>query len=122
MKKSVVAIALAALVLSVTPFAAKAQDTAVPGHDRENEINQRLDDQGNRIDNGAASGQLNGNQTAHDSAADQHVSQEMSRDEAKDKGHITKKEQKKMNHQLNKNSKRIHRQRHAKPATTTPAQ
>jgi hypothetical protein len=120
MKKLMTSVALMALVLSAAPIAAHAQDADVPGHPRVNEVDQRLQNQQNRIDAGAADGQLNANQAAHDDARDAKVSQELSADEAKNGGHITKAEQRKMNRQLNHNSKKIHRQR-TKPAAT-PAQ
>jgi hypothetical protein len=88
-----------------------AQDAPVAGHPRVNEIDQRLENQQKRIDNGVKDGQLTAGQVAHDENRDAKVSQELSKDEAKHGGHITKAEQKKMNRQLNKNSKKIHHQR-----------
>ena len=116
-------IAYAALaLLFALPGAAMAQtaDAPVPDHPRVNEVDQRLQDQQNRVNNGVADGQINAGQAAHDDSRDAHVSQELNKDQAKDGGHITKAEQRKMNRQLNKNSKHIHHQR-KKPATTTPA-
>lgn len=113
-----------ALVLALTSGAAMAQtaapvDPTIPGHPRVNEIDQRLENQQQRIDSGVASGKINAKQEARDQATDAKVSQELTADQAKNNGHITKAEQKKMNKQLNKNSKRIHRQK-AKPAAVTP--
>jgi hypothetical protein len=89
---------------------AMAQD--VPGHPRVNEIDQRLDHQENRIDNGVKDGQISPGQTIRDEKRDEKVQQQLSRDEAKHGGHITKREQRRMNHELNKNSHDIHHQRH----------
>jgi hypothetical protein len=112
-----------ALVAILASGAAMAQtttpDPTIPGHPRVNEVDQRLENQQDRIDNGVKDGQLNAKQATHDEAVDSKVSQQLSADQAKHNGHITKAEQHKMNKELNKNSKRIHKQRHKKPATTT---
>lgn len=124
MKKQI-AYATLALLLAA-PVAAMAQnaDAPVPGHARVNEIDQRLENQQKRIDNGVAAGTINAKQEARDEKADAKVSTELSKDEAKNGGHITKAEQVKMNRQLDHNSKRIHRQKEKGEATkasgTTP--
>jgi hypothetical protein len=125
---SITQLAMAALlasgvVLSVPAFAQTA-DTTVPGHPRVNEIDQRLQNQQTQIQNGVASGKLNATQAAKDEARDAKVSKQLSADEAKHNGHITKAEQKKMNKELNKNSKKIHKQEKkagAAATATTPA-
>ena len=112
---------LASLTLAATLMSgmAMAQTAATdPGHPRVNEVDQRLNNQQQRIDNGVAAGQINAKQEAHDQAVDSKVSQQMSVDEAKNGGHITKAEQKKMNKELNHDSNRIHKQR-TKATTTT---
>lgn len=108
-----------ALALILTSGAAMAQtstmppatDPTVPGHPRVNEIDQRLENQQKRIDNGVKDGQLSAKQVAHDEAVDSKVAGQLSTDEAKHNGHITKAEQARMNKELNHNSKRIHHQR-----------
>ena len=92
---------------------AQIVDTTVPGHPRVSEVDQRLQNQQNRINNGVKDGQLNAHQAVRDEKADARVSQELSRDQAKNGGHITKAEQNRMNKQLNKDNSRIHRQRKA---------
>ncbi|MDR3424984.1 MAG: hypothetical protein P4M13_07925 [Alphaproteobacteria bacterium] len=116
MRKALILKAFAALMFSAVPFMAMAQasDPTVPGHPRINEIDRRLENQQNRTDTGVANGQINANQAARDTAHDARVSRELSTDEAKNGGHITKAEQRRMNRQLNKNSHKIHRQRHKK--------
>lgn len=84
----------------------------VPGHPRVNEIDQRLRNQEKRIEAGVAQGQIDGRQAARDTAVDQHVARQLSRDEARHNGHITAAEQQQMNRELNRNSARIHDQRH----------
>lgn len=95
-----------------SPVFAQTSDPAVPGHPRVNEIDQRLENQQKRIDNGVKDGQINAKQEMRDEKRDSKVSQELSRDEAKHNGHITKREQRRMNRQLNKDSHHIRHQRH----------
>lgn len=105
---------LIGLVLSAAVSgAALAQSTPapVPDHPRVNEINQRLDNQQNRIQAGVADGQLNAKQAARDEKHDANIAQRESVDEAKNGGHLTKGEQHRLNKSLNKNSRRIHKQR-----------
>jgi hypothetical protein len=133
MKKSLLAsLALAALLASGAAMAQTAttpSDPTIPGHPRVNEVDQRLENQQQRIDAGVADGQINAKQEARDQAKDAKVSQQLSADQAKNGGHITKAEQKQMNKELNHNSKRIHKQRvkgaaatSASAPATTPAQ
>jgi hypothetical protein len=90
------------------------QGEIVPGHPRISEIDGRLDKQQDRTDAGVKDGQINAKQEARDSKADARVAGQMSKDEAADGGHITKGEQAHLNKELNRNSERIHRQRHGK--------
>jgi len=114
MKKFATSLALIALIAVAAPMA-HAQDAAPvttdPGHPRVNEVDQRLNDQQQRIDNGVKDGQINAKQAARDSARDAKVARQESRDEAKNGGHLTKAEQGKMNRELNKDSADIHNQR-----------
>lgn len=122
MNKSLLAsLALAFALTTGTAMAqSSATDPVVPGHPRVNEIDQRLENQQQRIDSGVANGKINAKQEARDQATDSKVAQQLSADEAKHNGHITKAEQRRMNKELNHNSKRIHKQKN-KPAAT-PAQ
>jgi len=87
-----------------------AQD--VPDHPRVNEVNQRLDNQQARINQGVANGTMSEKQAAHDEAHDANIAKRESVDEAKNGGHLTKGEQNRLNRSLNKNSKRIYKQKH----------
>jgi hypothetical protein len=89
-----------------------AQDANVPGHPRVNEVNQRLDNQQQRIANGEANGTMNGKQAARDEKHDANIAQRESRDEAANGGHLTKAEQRNLNKSLNKDSKHIYKQKH----------
>jgi hypothetical protein len=101
------------LFASGAAFAQAPADPApVPGHPRVNEVDQRLDNQQNRVQHGVAGGQINAKHEARDEKHISHVEQRESRDEAAHGGHLTKGEQRHLNRSLNKNSHRVHRQRH----------
>ena len=123
MNRTITSLALAAVlsagILASAGAMAQTSDPNIPGHPRVNEVDQRIDNQQQRIDNGVKDGQITPAQQTRDENHLNKVSNEMSADQAKNGGHITKAEQNKMNNQLNKNSKRIHHQR-TKP-TATPA-
>ncbi len=84
----------------------------VPDHPRVNEVNQRLDNQQARINQGLANGTMTGKQAARDEAHDANIAKRESVDEAKHNGHLTKGEQQRLNKSLNKNSHRIYKQKH----------
>jgi hypothetical protein len=84
----------------------------VPDHPRVNEVNQRLDNQQARINQGLANGTMTGKQAAHDEAHDANIAKRESVDEAKHNGHLTKGEQRRLNRSENKNSRRIYNQKH----------
>jgi hypothetical protein len=90
---------------------AMAQD--VPDHPRVNEVNQRLDNQQARINQGLANGTMTGKEAARDEAHDANIAKRESVDEAKHDGHLTKAEQNRLNRSENKNSRRIYRQKHS---------
>lgn len=90
---------------------AMAQD--VPDHPRVNEVNQRLDNQQARINQGLANGTMTGKEAARDEAHDANIAKRESVDEAKHGGHLTKAEQNRLNKSENKNSRRIYRQKHS---------
>jgi hypothetical protein len=109
-RSGAIALAFASVFAVGTSF---AQDAPVPNHPRVNEVNQRLQNQQNRIQAGVADGQLNAKQAARDEKQDSNIAQRESADEAKHGGHLTKGEQNRLNKSENKDSKRIHRQRHS---------
>jgi hypothetical protein len=106
---------LALTVVIGAAGSALAQDAAGvpdPGHPRVNEVQQRIDNQQNRVDRGISDGQINAKQAAHDDAKLAREQNSLNKDEAKHGGHITKGEQRNLNKRLNKGSKQIHNQRH----------
>jgi hypothetical protein len=81
------------------------------------QIDQRLQNQQERIDTGVKNGQIGAKQEMRDEKADAKVSTELSKDEAKNGGVITKGEEAKLNGKLDKTSKHIKHQK--KEAVTT---
>jgi hypothetical protein len=90
-----------------------AQTAPVPDHPRENEVNQRLDNQQARINQGLANGTMTAKQAARDEQHDANIARREAADEAKHGGHITRAEQARLNKSENKNSRRIYRQKHS---------
>jgi len=113
MKRSKPYWSIAGLVCaSLISMQSMAQSAPVPDHPRENEVNQRLDNQQARIDQGLAKGTMTGRQAARDEKHDANIAKREAVDESKHNGHITKAEQARLNKSENKNSKRIYRQKH----------
>lgn len=108
--KFITTIAAGAVCVLLGSGAARAQD--VPDHPRVNEVNQRLDNQQQRIDKGLANGTMSGKQAARDEAHDANIARRESVDEAKHGGHLTKGEQNRLNRSLNRNSRHIYKQKH----------
>jgi hypothetical protein len=104
--------ALILATLSCTAFGTLSMAQTVPDHPRVNEVNQRLDNQQARINQGLANGTMTGKQAAHDEAHDANIAKRESVDEAKHNGHLTKGEQNRLNKSENKNSRRIYKQKH----------
>lgn len=114
-KSSLSLTSLAFIALIASGGAAMAQSASGvsdPGHPRINEVQQRIDNQQSRVDQGISDGQINAKQAAHDDAKLGREQGSLNQDEAKNGGHITKGEQKNLNKRLNKGSAKIYRQRH----------
>ena len=113
MKTSNLYLSTAGLVCAtLVSIQSMAQTAPVPDHPRENEVNQRLDNQQARINQGVANGTMTGKQAARDEHHDANIAQREAIDESKHNGHITKAEQARLNKSENKNSKRIYKQKH----------
>jgi Skp family chaperone for outer membrane proteins len=111
-RSSILGLIVSAAFASGAAMAQDAQTTTpVPGHPRINEVNQRLQNQQNRIQNGVADHQINAKQEARDEKTDANIAQRESADEAKHNGHLTKQEQHNLNKSENRDSRRIRRQR-----------
>src|SRR5579863_9804243 len=84
-----------------------------PGHPRVNQVNSRETNQQNRIANGVKSGKLTPGQTARLERGEQRLQNNEKRDMAKDNGHLTKQNQRQLNHEANNMSKRIAADKHS---------
>jgi hypothetical protein len=107
-KLIIVGLAVGAAMASGTVLA----QTDVPGHPRVNEVNNRLENQQDRIQNGLKNGTMTQKQAARDEAHDANIARRESVDEAKHNGHLTKQEQRNLNRAENRNSKKIYKQKH----------
>jgi hypothetical protein len=85
-----------------------------PGHPRVNEVNQREQNQQNRIANGVKNDKLTANQTANLEKREANVQNREQKDMAKNNGHLTKAEQKGINRQQDRISKSIYKDKHDK--------
>lgn len=85
-----------------------------PGHPRVNEVNQREQNQQDRIANGVKNDKLTANQTANLEKREASVQNREQKDMAKNGGHLTKAEQKGINRQQNRISKSIYKDKHDK--------
>lgn len=111
-RRILIAIGLAALIGSVgNAFAQSAPGAADPGHLRINEVQQRIDNQENRVDRGVSDGQINAKQATHDGAKLGREQHSLNQDEAKNGAHISKGEQHNLNKRVNRGNRQIHRQR-----------
>jgi hypothetical protein len=108
------ALALAAS-LAFTPAAVFAQTTAAPAATSNTPpptINQRKENQQDRIAQGIKSGQLTAGEASHLEKQEAGVNKEEAGMRAQDNGHLTKQDRKTLNQQQNVESKRIYRDRH----------
>ncbi len=114
MKNSTVFLNIAGIVCAtLLSMQSIAQTAPVPDHPRENQVNQRLDNQQARINQGLANGTMTGQQAARDEKHDANIAQREAVDESKHNGHITKAEQNRLNKSENNNSRRRYRQKHS---------
>ena len=77
-------------------------------------INQRKENQQDRIGQGVKSGQLTAGETAHLEKQEAAINHEEKAMRAQDNGHLTKADRKLINQQQNQESKRIYRDKHNK--------
>ncbi|HXY09772.1 MAG TPA: hypothetical protein VEI52_18155 [Terriglobales bacterium] len=83
-----------------------------PGHPRVNEVNQREQNQQDRIANGLKNGTLNAKQAGNLEKREAAVQNREQKDMAKNNGHLTKAEQKGINRQQNRVSRSIYKDKH----------
>ncbi len=109
---------LLAAAFAAVPVLAMAQTApATPAPNGSSEVNKRLNNQQQRINQGAAAGTLNQKQINHDTKVDNHVANQATKMEARDpNGQLTKNQTRKLNTELNQNSRTINRQKAKTPA------
>ncbi len=112
-RKSLVVLAVGGL-MAIGSAAAQQSNTSGagadkidPGHPRVNQVNGRETNQQNRIANGVKSGKLTPGQTARLERGEQRLQNNEKRDMAKDNGHLTKQDQRQLNREANRMSRRI---------------
>lgn len=85
-----------------------------PGHPRVNQVNRRETHQQNRIANGIKNDRLTPGQTARLERGERRLQNNEKKDMAADNGHLTKKDQRQLNHEANHMSRRIYKDKHSK--------
>ncbi len=80
---------------------------ADPGHPRVNQVNQREENQQDRIAAGVKNGKLTPGQTARLERGERRLQNNEKRDMAADGGHLTKQDQHQLNREANHMSRRI---------------
>jgi hypothetical protein len=100
MKNMFGTLAVAGILMSAASFA-QAQ-----------EIQQRKENQQDRIANGVANGSLTPHETANLEHKEAKINRETRRDRAKNGGNLTNHEKAQVNHQQNKLSRNIYRDKH----------
>ena len=91
--------------LALMPAVLLAQ---APPHD----INQRKDNQQDRIGQGVRSGQLTAGETARIEHQERGINREERGMRAQDNGHLTNQDRRTLQHQQNQESRRIYRDKH----------
>lgn len=102
---------------TATPASGAGPGQVDPGHPRVNQVNARQTAQQKRIANGVKNGQLNARQTARLERGEARIQTREQKDMAAHNGHLTKKDQRQLNREENRMSKRIYANKH-KPAAT----
>ena len=111
-----IACLLATLALPMLPAAAQNAPTAVPGPtppiQKPETINQRRENQQDRIAQGVKSGQLTAGETARLESRESAINHEVRADRQANGGKLTPAERAKVNRQLNRTSRAIYRDKH----------
>ena len=81
-------------------------------HPRVDQVNDRSENQQDRIANGIKNGSLTPGEAARLEKGEQRLNRNERRDLRKNDGHLTKKEQAQLNREQNRLSKRIYRDKH----------
>jgi hypothetical protein len=85
-----------------------------PDHPRVNQVNQREQNQQDRIANGVKNDKLTPGQTANLEKGEQRLQNNQKKDMAADNGHLTKTDQKQLNKEANHMSNKIYKDKNDK--------
>jgi hypothetical protein len=103
---------LALAICVSAPAFAKGNGEWKENHPRRAEVNQRLDNQRKRINEGEKSGKLSPEQAKQLHQEDRNVRQQEREMAAQNGGHITKTEQRALNQEENQTSRQIYQEKH----------
>jgi hypothetical protein len=118
---SLLALAVGGLMFATSAAAQTSNNTSTsgagpgvvdPGHPRVNEVNQREQNQQDRIANGLKNDTLNAKQASNLEKREASVQKREQKDMAKNNGHLTKAEQRGINRQQNRISRSIYNDKH----------
>ena len=98
--------------LALAPAAIFAQTPATTTTTKPATINQRKENQQDRVAQGVKSGQLTAGETTHLEKQEAGINKEESGMRTQDNGHLTKQDRKTLRHQQNQESRRIYRDKH----------
>jgi hypothetical protein len=103
---------IATLTLAPAAIFAQTTTTPTPAPAKPATINQRKENQQDRIAQGVKSGQLRAGETAHLERQEAGINKEERGMRAQDNGKLTKQDRKTLNKQQNQESRRIYRDKH----------
>ena len=113
MKRTLFTLAVAALIASGSPFAQQSQPTTqTQSNQPAPTVNDRKQDQQDRIANGVDSGQLTAGETKNLESRESNLNREVRDDRSADGGKLTSQERQQINHQQNNLSHSIYQDKH----------
>jgi len=119
LKKTMLALSALLLLASPAVYAkGRGNPTGAPGsnfatnHPRRNQVNERVDNQRARINEGVKSGEINKGQAKQLRANDRAIKAQEHAEVKANGGHLTKAEQRQLNREENANSKLIRDEKH----------
>lgn len=107
MQTKFMTLAVATLILSAPLFAQQTQP-----NQPDPSVNQRRENQQDRIANGIDSGQLSASETENLESREANLSREICDDRSADGGKLTRQQRQQINHRQNNLSRQIYRQKH----------
>src|SRR5579862_288692 len=111
MKRTLFTLAVAALIASGSAFAQQSQPQTQPNQPA-GTVNDRRENQQDRIANGVDSGQLTAGETKNLEGREANLNREVKDDRAADNGHLTAAEHQQINNQQNNLSHSIYQDKH----------